>query len=74
MKRVIIVFLIVAMIGLVCVAYHVGNYHGRMEAITNSVFYIVDFDEPVVFNGIEYDTSLFIELDGNKYEQGLFVC
>lgn len=63
---------VLAMLAIV-IAYLFGNHNGKMEAISESVYYIVDFDLPVEFNGNWFDTSLFIELDGNVYEQGLYI-
>ena len=55
-------------------AYMSGMEAGKLEAISNSTFYIVDYDAPVEFGGNWYDTSLFIDFDGNVYEQGLYIC
>ena len=71
--RVAIFCAIITAIAVGCALYAFGVEAGKLEAIRNSQFYIVDYDAPVEFDGIEYDTSLFIELDGNIYEQGLYI-
>ena len=70
--RLAIICAILSAIAAIAGAYAYGVEAGKMEAISESQFYIVDYD-PVEFDGIEYDTSLFIELDGNVYEQGLYI-
>lgn len=71
MKKIIIVAaIIIALI----VAFFAGNKHGKMEIIRNGEFYIVDYNDGAVFGGKNYDTTLFIELDGNVYEAGLYIC
>lgn len=53
-------------------AFLIGNYRGKMHVLETGVFYIVDFDA-VSFDGNEYDASLYIELDGDLYVQGLYI-
>lgn len=69
-----VVLAVLGAIAAIAGAYISGVEAGKLEAISNSTFYIVDYDAPVEFGGSWYDTSLFIELDGNEYEQGLYIC
>lgn len=66
---------VIACVGIVIAliaAFLIGNYRGKMHTLEAGVFYIVDYDE-VVFDGNEFDTTLYIELDGNVYMQGLYI-
>lgn len=67
-KGILILLLAIVFETAICFAYRVGIRH----AISESVYYIVDYDE-VMFNGKDYDTTLYIELDGNVYAQGLYI-
>ena len=66
---------IIACVGIVIalvLAFAAGFSGGKMHTLEAGVFYIVDYDE-VVFDGNEFDTTLYIELDGNVYMQGLYI-
>jgi len=58
---------------LIIAAFLAGKSQGKIHAISDSVFYIVDFDEWQDPNGNDFDTRLLIELDGDLYEQGLYI-
>lgn len=67
-KRILVLLLAIVFGTAIYFAYYAGIRH----AISESVYYIVDFDE-VRFNGSVYDTTLYIELDGDVYAQGLYI-
>jgi hypothetical protein len=58
---------------LILAAFLAGKSHGKIHAIADSTFYIVDFDEWQDPLGNDFDTRLLIELDGDLYEQGLYI-
>lgn len=58
---------------LILAAFLAGKSHGKIHAIADSTFSIVDFDEWQDPNGNSFDTRLLIELDGDLYEQGLYI-
>ena len=48
-----------------------GFVVGKDHVIENGTFYIVDYEQP---DGGEYDLTLYIEIDGDVYERGMYVC
>lgn len=68
-----IVFAILGAIAAIAGAYMSGMEAGKLKVLDEATFFIVDYDAPVEFCGEVYDTSLFIDVDGNVYEQGLYV-
>ena len=49
-----------------------GSYYGKQHIVRDADFFVVDYDE-VTINGKDYDTSLYIEVDGRTYKTGLYI-
>lgn len=68
--------LLIAIIAAVAaVAYHLGHNAGKMYAITQSCIWTVDCYDPYdpddsAWNG--YDQLIYIELDGDVWEHGMY--
>lgn len=69
-----VIFAILGAIAAIAGAYLSGMEAGKHKLLDEATFFIVDYDAPVEFCGEVYDTSLFIDIDGNVYEQGLYIC
>lgn len=67
--------LLIAIIAAVAAAYHLGHNAGKMYAITQSCIWTVDCYDPddpddSAWNG--YDQLIYIELDGDVWEHGMY--
>lgn len=69
-----VILAILSAIAAIAGAYVSGMEAGKLKVLDEATFFIVDYDAPVEFCGEVYDTSLFIDIDGNVYEQGLYIC
>lgn len=69
-----VILAILGAIAAIAGAYISGMEAGKHKLLDEATFFIVDYDAPVEFCGEVYDTSLFIDVDGNVYEQGLYIC
>lgn len=70
MKKIIAIALI-----LVVAAFTAGRYSGIKHAINDSVIWTVDRydpDDPEASEWNGYDQLIYIDLDGNTYEHGMF--
>ena len=54
--------------------FRIGFQSGVSHAIADSIYYIVDDDPYTDPLGNSYDLKLHIDLDGDGYEQGLYIC
>ena len=54
--------------------FRIGFRSGVSHAIADSIYYIVDDDPYTDPIGNSYDLKLHIDLDGDGYEQGLYIC
>ena len=69
-----VILAVLGAIAAIAGAYVSGMEAGKHKLLDEATFFIVDYDAPVEFCGEVYDTSLFIDIDGNVYEQGLYIC
>lgn len=68
LKTVLISVLILAVMTAV---WFLGRYAGIMHTVNNATFFIVDYEAP---EHSPYDLTLFIEIDDQVYEHGMYIC
>ena len=56
------------------IGFRIGFRSGVSHAIADSIYYIVDDDPYIDPLGNSYDLKLHIDLDGDGYEQGMYIC
>lgn len=56
------------------IGFRIGFRSGVSHAIADSIYYIVDDDPYTDPLGNSYDLKLHIDLDGDGYEQGVYIC
>ena len=70
-RRIVIILLLVAAIA---VSWALGRASGVRHAIVDSAIWTVEcYDPDAPDTGAEYDQAIFIELDGQVHEHGMYV-
>lgn len=63
----------IAIIIAIIAAFSVGHNRGMHHVIEDSEFFIVSYNDSLTINGHKYDTRVYIDIDGDVYEEGLYI-
>ena len=71
MMAVKMVLVLVLICALMAGTWYAGRYAGIMHTVSDATFFIVDYEAP---EHSPYDLTLYIEIDDQIFEHGMYIC